>query len=58
MIEAIRRLADDEAFTQENAVKHGDLEAPRTEEQYSTSLLVKVGKKKFCEITLATASLA
>jgi len=47
--EAIRRLANDDTFTQENAVKL--VTAIATTKELKESLVVKVGKKRFCEIT-------
>ncbi|QIE30293.1 ParB N-terminal domain-containing protein [Caballeronia sp. SBC2] len=49
--EAVRRLVDDVAFTQENAVKYAISKPQGAERNIPTPLLVKVGKKKFCEIT-------
>ncbi|WP_176331359.1 ParB/RepB/Spo0J family partition protein [Burkholderia vietnamiensis] len=50
VIEAVRKLIDDEAMTQEKAVKlaRGETAAPKTQPE---TLVVKTGKKNFCEIT-------
>ena len=49
--EAIRRLVEDEAFTQENAVKLATARPKDSGTATRETLVVKVGKKRFCEIT-------
>jgi ParB family transcriptional regulator, chromosome partitioning protein len=51
VIEAIRRLVDDASFTQDNAVKHATPKAAGPESTKPTPLMVKIGKRKFCEIS-------
>jgi Predicted transcriptional regulators len=49
--QAIRRLVEDEAFTQENAVKLATAKPKAPDTNARETLVVKVGKKRFCEIT-------
>ncbi|MFM0732723.1 ParB N-terminal domain-containing protein [Paraburkholderia sediminicola] len=51
VVAAVRRLVEDGEFTQENAVKLATAKETTAAPSYAEPLVVKVGKKRFCEIT-------
>lgn len=51
VIEAVKRLVEDASFLQKDAVQAVQFKTPKTRTQSTTPLVVKIGRKNFCEIS-------